>query len=116
MNNGLVLFIRFMALKKCLNLCSRKPSCIHLKDFVTPKEGLYCRKVKGKIHQHRSTKTGGRSYDKFFICVPTEVARDGTFPFKEGEEVVISIENKKVVITKTEKNDVISAYTFTVSL
>lgn len=52
---------------------------------------------------NRPTKTGGRGYDKFFIYIPTEVARDGTFPFKEGEEVAINIENKKVAITKIEK-------------
>ena len=52
---------------------------------------------------NRPTRTGGRTYDKFFIYVPTEVARDGTFPFKEGEEVAIRIENKRVIIEKTTK-------------
>jgi hypothetical protein len=49
---------------------------------------------------NRPTRTGGRAYDKFFIYVPTEVARDGTFPFKVGEEVILSIKNKRVIIKK----------------
>ena len=60
-------------------------------------------KGKGKF-TNRPTKTKGHTYDKFFIYVPTEVARDGTFPFKEGEEVALRIENKRVIIEKTERN------------
>ena len=41
---------------------------------------------------NRPTETGGRTYDKFFIYVPTEVARDGLFPFKPGEAVVVRID------------------------
>jgi len=53
---------------------------------------------------NRPTQTGGKLYDKFFIYVPTEVARDGTFPFKKNERVIvrIDVENKKVVIEKIE--------------
>jgi len=43
---------------------------------------------------NRRTKTGKKSYDRFFIYVPTEVARDGTFPFMEGEKVEIEIKGK----------------------
>jgi len=49
---------------------------------------------------NRPTRTGGKTYDKFFIYVPTEVARDGTFPLKEGEEVHIKIENSKLIVEK----------------
>jgi len=52
---------------------------------------------------NRPTRTGGKTYDKFFVYVPTEVARDGTFPFKEGEEVHVKIENDKVVVEKTTR-------------
>ncbi|KXA93506.1 hypothetical protein AKJ64_00460 [candidate division MSBL1 archaeon SCGC-AAA259E17] len=43
---------------------------------------------------NRPTKTGGKKYDKFFIYVPTEVARDSAFPLGEGEEVEIKIDEK----------------------
>jgi len=58
---------------------------------------------KGKF-LNRPTQTGGRLYDKFFIYVPTEVARDGLFPFKQGEIVNIKIDEKgkKLIIEKVE--------------
>jgi len=34
----------------------------------------------------------GKLYDKFFIYVPPDVARDGLFPFKKKEEVKIRID------------------------
>ncbi len=43
---------------------------------------------------NRPTRTGKRAYDKFFIYVPTEVARDSTFPLKEGDEVEVGIDAK----------------------
>ena len=49
---------------------------------------------------NRRTKTGKKTYDRFFIYVPTEVARDGTFPFVEGEKVEIEIKGKNLIITK----------------
>jgi len=36
---------------------------------------------------NRKTKTGRKTYDRFFFYVPTEVARDTTFPFGEGDRV-----------------------------
>ena len=57
---------------------------------------------KGRF-MNRPTKTGNRVYDKFFIYVPTEVAKDGLFPFKPGEEVTIRIDQgeNRIVISKT---------------
>ena len=49
---------------------------------------------------NRRTKTGSKFYDRFFIYVPTEVARDGTFPFKEGDKVEIEVKDKTLVIRK----------------
>lgn len=55
---------------------------------------------KGKFI-NRPTKSGKKTYDKYFIYVPTEVARDGLFPFKAGEEVLVKIDsNKKCLIVK----------------
>lgn len=51
---------------------------------------------------NRRTKTGKKTYDRFFIYVPTEVARDGTFPFAEGEKVEIEIKGKNLTITKAK--------------
>ena len=51
---------------------------------------------------NRPTKSGKRTYDKFFIYVPTEVATDGLFPFKPRDEVVIRIDEdkKQLIISK----------------
>jgi hypothetical protein len=51
---------------------------------------------------NRPTQTGGKTYDKFFIYVPIEVARDTAFPFKPQErlKVKIDIENKRLIVEK----------------
>ncbi len=53
---------------------------------------------------NRPTQTGKKLYDKFFIYVPTEVARDGTFPFKKNErlKVRIDVEHRQLIIEKLE--------------
>lgn len=86
----------------CRNLCLGKHHLSALKDFVTPNEDTKMREGKGRFI-NRPTRTGGRTYDKFFVYVPTEVARDGTFPFKEGEEVIIRIDDRRLVIEKLKK-------------
>jgi len=50
---------------------------------------------------NRPTTTKGKKYDKFFVYIPTYVARDKDFPFKIGEELVIRIEDGKLIIEKT---------------
>lgn len=52
---------------------------------------------------NRRTKTAGKEYDRFFIYVPAEVARDGLFPFKEGEKLMITVDadNKRLIIEKS---------------
>lgn len=54
---------------------------------------------------NRRTKTGKKFYDRFFIYVPTEVARDGTFPFKEGDKVKIEIKGKTLIVRKARDED-----------
>jgi hypothetical protein len=49
---------------------------------------------KGKF-VNRKTNTSNKEYDKFFIYVPVEVARDGTFPFKPNDVVTIRIDKGK---------------------
>ena len=52
---------------------------------------------------NRPTQTGGKTYDKFFIYVPIEVARDSAFPFKANERVKVKIdlEHKRLIIEQT---------------
>ncbi len=52
---------------------------------------------------NRRTKTGKKTYDRFFFYVPTEVARDSTFPFSEGDKVEIEIKGKTVTIIKAKE-------------
>jgi hypothetical protein len=56
---------------------------------------------KGKF-LNRKTKTASKDYDKFFFYVPAEVARDGTFPFKPHDPVIVKIDvvKKRIVIEK----------------
>jgi hypothetical protein len=49
---------------------------------------------------NRKTKTGKKTYDRFFIYIPTELARDTTFPFNENDKVHIEINGKTLTITK----------------
>lgn len=52
----------------------------------------------------RPTQTGEKLYDKFFIYVPTEVARDSLFPSKTNDKVKVRIDTEKnrLVIEKSE--------------
>ncbi|MBN1860304.1 MAG: hypothetical protein JW840_02460 [Candidatus Thermoplasmatota archaeon] len=52
---------------------------------------------------NRPTRTGKKLYDKFFIYVPTELARDSSFPFKTNDELKIRIDqkNRRLILEKT---------------
>jgi hypothetical protein len=47
---------------------------------------------------NRPTKTGRGLYDKFFIYIPTELARDSSFPVKPGQEVEVQIDSLKGIL------------------
>ncbi len=53
---------------------------------------------------NRPTKTGKKLYDKHFIYIPTDIARDSSYPFKIRETVKIIIDqrNKRLIIEKTK--------------
>jgi hypothetical protein len=53
---------------------------------------------------NRPTETGRKKYDKFFVYIPTQVAKDGLFPFKENDKVKVRIdsENKRLIMEKAE--------------
>ncbi len=44
---------------------------------------------------NRPSKTGRGTYDKFFVYVPTELARDSNFPIRQGQEVELQIDLEK---------------------
>jgi hypothetical protein len=57
---------------------------------------------KGKI-LNLPTKTDKRNYDKCYIYVSANVAKDSAFPFEPGEEVQIKInEDKSLTVLKTK--------------
>jgi hypothetical protein len=69
---------------------------------VTPnRDSKVMRKGKGRFF-NRPTVSKGKKYDKFFIYVPTEVARDTNFPLKDGDRIEVEINGKNLVIKKTE--------------
>ncbi len=53
---------------------------------------------------NRPTQTGGKTYDKYFIYIPIEVARDTAFPFKPQEKLKIKIDinNRMLTVKKIE--------------
>ncbi len=69
--------------------------------FVKPNKVTKMQKAIGKFVNH-PTRTGKQLYDKFYIYVPTQVAKDGTFPFKEGDRIEVEIKGKTVIITKAK--------------
>ncbi len=58
------------------------------------KKGHHGYKARGRFI-NRPTKTGRGVYDKFFIYIPTELARDSSFPVKPGQEVDVQIDSTK---------------------
>ncbi|MGD0994401.1 MAG: hypothetical protein ABR909_02625 [Candidatus Bathyarchaeia archaeon] len=53
---------------------------------------------------NRPTQTAGKLYSKYYVYIPTEVAKDSVFPFRleEKVKVKIDVENKRLIIEKLE--------------
>ena len=68
---------------------------------MIPKRDTTMLQGKGRFI-NRPTKTGRHTYDKFFVYIPTEIARDGLFPFKGGDEVLVKVDAKlkRVILDK----------------
>jgi hypothetical protein len=51
---------------------------------------------------NRPTQTAGKLYDKFYVYIPTEVAKDSAFPFKANDKVKvrIDVENNRLIIER----------------
>ncbi len=45
----------------------------------------------------------GKNYRKIFVYIPKEVSSDTSFPFKPGDDVIVKIEGKKLVIEKKQQ-------------
>lgn len=69
--------------------------------LVKPNKVTKMRKAIGKFVNH-PTRTGKQLYDKFYIYVPTEVARDTNFPLKDGDRIEVEIKGKALIITKAK--------------
>ena len=49
----------------------------------------------------RTTKTRGKSYTRYYIYVPTEVAKDSAFPFDlEKQALKVKIDGKRLIVEK----------------
>lgn len=59
--------------------------------------------IEGKSKlMNRPSRSKGKMYDKYFVYIPSEVARDTAFPFKHKDEVIVKIDikNKRLIIEK----------------
>ncbi|MBS7616959.1 hypothetical protein KEJ45_07165 [Candidatus Bathyarchaeota archaeon] len=45
----------------------------------------------------------GSKYSKIFIYISKEVASDTSFPFEAGEDVIVKIDGKRLIIEKLQK-------------
>lgn len=68
---------------------------------MSPNEDTRMRKGIGTI-VNRPTITGGKRYDKIFVYIPSDVAKDSNFPFKIGDRIEVEIQGEKLIITKAE--------------
>lgn len=51
---------------------------------------------------NRPTETRGKKYNKYFIYITSYVTSDKSFPFKEGDELLVRIVDGKLIIEKAE--------------
>ncbi len=60
-------------------------------------------KGKGKL-VNRPSYAKNKKYPKYFVYIPIEVARDSAFPFREGDEIEVTVdmENNQVILKKVE--------------
>ena len=58
--------------------------------------------AKGKFINRR-TRTASKEYDRFFVYVPVEVARDSAFPFKPNDVVNVKVDkpNRRLIVEKS---------------
>jgi hypothetical protein len=72
---------------------------------VTPnRDYKNMRKGKGRFF-NRPTTSKGKKYDKFFMYIPTEVARDTNFPLTDGDRIEVKIQGNTVIIRKAQNEE-----------
>jgi len=69
---------------------------------VNPNREHKMRKGKGRFF-NRPTVSKGKKYDKFFAYIPTKVATDTSFPFRDGDRIEVEIVRDTIVIRKAEE-------------
>ena len=71
---------------------------------MSPKGNTKMRKAIGRV-VNRPTITGGKRYEKIFVYIPSQVAKDTAFPFKIGTKVEVEIKGKTLIIRKTQEEE-----------
>lgn len=71
--------------------------------MLPTKEHKTMRKGKGRFF-NRPTISKGKKYDKFFIYIPTEVARDTNFPLNDGDRIEVEIKGNTLIIRRAKEN------------
>ncbi len=59
--------------------------------------------LQGRSYLRKKTHVSGNEY--YYIHIPARLAHDSQFPFKEGDELIISIDaaRSKMIIEKAKK-------------
>ena len=59
--------------------------------------------LKAKSHLRKKIHVSGKEY--YYIHIPAKLAHDSQFPFKEGDELAISVDvnNSRMIIEKISK-------------
>jgi len=62
--------------------------------------------LKAKSHLRKKIHVSGNEY--YYIHIPAKLAHDSQFPFKEGDELAISVDvnNSRMIIEKVWKRSV----------
>ncbi len=62
--------------------------------------------LRARSHLRKKTHVSGNEY--YYIHIPAKLAHDSQFPFKEGDELAISVDvnNSRMIIEKVSKRSV----------
>jgi len=62
--------------------------------------------LRARSHLRKKTHVSGNEY--YYIHIPAKLAHDSQFPFKEGDELAISVDvnNSRMIIEKVSRRSV----------
>ena len=62
--------------------------------------------MRARSHLRKKTHVSGNEY--YYIHIPAKLAHDSQFPFKEGDELAISVDvnNSRMIIEKVSRRSV----------